>query len=132
MFEIQRLGKHTLTPQVLVKLFRQGRATAKALFGGHRLSANISDPEAQSGGSRSRYPLDKAGCSSVPFGRFRFMGRHRGRGDGAGAGQGGERNTMNHLQDKMLSIALKISLYPIALVVVNAVLTSKFSFSITR
>lgn len=33
---------------------------------------------------------------------------------------------MHTLQDKFVSIALKISLYPLALVVVNSILTGRF------
>ncbi|BEI92232.1 uncharacterized protein CcaverHIS019_0410520 [Cutaneotrichosporon cavernicola] len=85
----------------LFKLFRQGRATSRALFGGDSLNFEMS--------SDSTDDTDGHGK-----GRRRFF---RGRRNSV------KRERMfGHLEDRFVSIAIRVSLYPITLVIVNSVI----------
>ncbi|OCF61500.1 hypothetical protein L486_01148 [Kwoniella mangroviensis CBS 10435] len=106
----------------LVQLIRHGRKTTRLMMGGNSLNkAFHADPEngqgygqspASSGGGGGGQ-TDSSFQDSLPNClRFNFQQATR------------PRSTTNRLQDKLFKIALKISLYPISLLIVNVIMTS--------
>ncbi|CAK9780256.1 unnamed protein product [Cutaneotrichosporon oleaginosum] len=84
----------------LWKLFRQGRATSRALFGGDSLNFEMSSDSTDDTDHRKK-------------GKRLFRGRRNSI----------KRERMfGHLEDRFVSIAIRVSLYPITLVIVNGVI----------
>ncbi|WWC95090.1 hypothetical protein V866_001942 [Kwoniella sp. B9012] len=106
----------------LVRLIRHGRKTTRLMMGGNSLNkAFHKDPEngqgygqspASSGGGGGGQ-TDSSFKDSLPN-CLRINFQHVTR----------PRSTTNRLQDKLFRIALKISLYPINLIIVNGIMTS--------
>lgn len=92
-----------LTLQTLIKLFRQGRATSRALFGGDSLNIDI---------SINSWDEEKNPRLSL---LQRTLGRRRSSID--------KQRMFGHLEDRFTSIALRISTYPVALIIVNGIIT---------
>ncbi|WVQ66773.1 uncharacterized protein L199_004964 [Kwoniella botswanensis] len=106
----------------LVRLMRHGRKTTRLMMGGNSLNkAFHKDPEngqgygqspASSGGGGGGR-TDSSFQDSLPN-CLRYNFQHATR----------PRSTTNRLQDKLFKIAMKISLYPISLIIVNGIMTS--------
>lgn len=87
----------------LVKLFRQSRATSRALFDGNSINLELSNDSQEPAKHKPKTLLAK------------ILHRRRKSHD--------RENMFNHLEDRFVSIALRISLYPIFLIVVNGIIT---------
>ncbi|KAI9633836.1 uncharacterized protein MKK02DRAFT_38499 [Dioszegia hungarica] len=95
---------------VLVTLLRQSRATQRALYRGNDLNITSHDLHTIASTSMSHSPSD------APRPWFARLIRSRPR-------QG--TSSLHRLEDKFITIALKISLYPLALIVINAFITGE-------
>lgn len=96
--------------QTLITLFRQGRATSRAMLSSDSLNLTLmSDDDA---------PNNNAGSQTrAPF-VARLLQRRRSR-----------TTQFGHLEDRFVRIACRVAAYPIALVIVNGVIASKFIWS---
>jgi len=94
--------------QVLITLFRHGRSTSRILIG-----ASIS---ADTPTSLKASWDDNEGVSSDCRGQLRLLSPWA---------KKASTSPMHQLQDKFLSLAIRISLYPISLIMINTVLTGE-------
>nr|XP_031860363.1 uncharacterized protein CI109_004251 [Kwoniella shandongensis]KAA5527435.1 hypothetical protein CI109_004251 [Kwoniella shandongensis] len=121
----------------LIKLFRHGRATTQALLGGNTLNCalqetldvaqfvNQSHPDTESGLetiptssalesiSKSQYPVESSGRKSFTLCRKALFAK-----------RDVKVESPRRLQDRLFRIALRISMYPVALIIVNGLLTA--------
>lgn len=88
----------------LIKLFRQGRATSRALFDGNSINLEMSAESHEI----NLKPKQRSFLA-------RILRRRRQSHD--------RENMFGHLEDKFVGIALRISLYPITLIIVNGLIT---------
>lgn len=104
--------------QVLITLFKQGRNTAQALLRGNPINADLNSS-------------DNTNRPACLFSWRSWGGRRSCSGSGDDSDNNDPKGSQpseshhHHLQDKFLGIALKISLYPIFLIVANVVLSGE-------
>ncbi|KAL1405243.1 hypothetical protein Q8F55_008869 [Vanrija albida] len=89
----------------LVTLFMQGRATSRALFGGDSINLDLSDTSAASEPAKPQ----RVGLVARLFRRRRHSHHHE--------------RTFGHLEDRFIRIAIRISGYPITLIIVNGIIS---------
>lgn len=92
-------------------LFRQGRATARALSSGESFNLTMSGEETLTDAAGNDLPSPKIGG---PIGRClvrRRISKNR-------------RNQFGHLEDRFVGIAVRIAAYPVALAIVNGIIAS--------
>lgn len=99
-----------LTVQVLTKLFRQSRATQR-LSSFRTLSSTFSEASC---------PHDSTRLSGLR----RLLSRSEST-SGCACSPEQPKGAMYQLQDKLTGVALRISLYPVTLIVVNVIVTSR-------
>lgn len=97
----------TSDPQTLVTLFMQGRATSRALFGGDSINIDLSETSAASEPSKTQ----RVGLVARLFRRKRHSHHHE--------------RTFGHLEDRFIRIAIRISGYPITLIIVNGIISGE-------
>jgi hypothetical protein len=115
-------------PQVLITLIRQSRATSAALYAGNKLNRDLlsSDDEdaTQSGsGNMSKRKRKYLWARLSSFSTTSTSSSSRGSDAGTGSRPHRMSHTMSQLEDRFLRIALKISAYPVALIIVNVIIT---------
>lgn len=118
-FVLPLVPAQSLTQQVLYKLFKQSRATQRlSSFGA--ITSTCSDEQCtsctQDAGKRPNLR--------------RLLSNTRSQGSGGCTSSSvSEQPTMAmyQLQDKLMGVALRISLYPVTLIVVNTIVTSGYS-----
>jgi hypothetical protein len=103
--------------QTLVTLFRQGRATSRALNScGDTLDLTFSGTFSGDDTVTEPVPTSRVGR----FKHRRRMSRQK-------------RHTFGHLEDKFVQIAIRITAYPVALAIVNGIIAceSNYTFKLT-
>jgi hypothetical protein len=117
-------------PQTLTTLFRQRRATSAALFSGNQLNRAVLSKSSWSDNSDDAEADADAGADVEKQTRRQSRAHPRYLWTRVTGGPALSRpdklaHTISQLEDRFLRIALKISCYPVALIVVNGLITSR-------
>lgn len=106
-----------LNVQTLVVLFRSGRATSRALFEGHNQLREVGGKGDTSLSNTMLSPNEGGMKGADNVEGFRIQKEET-------------LPSLGHLEDRFLRIALKISLYPISLILVNGIISGESSIVI--